>query len=449
MKILIHSKSGDSAGLAWIMQREGSDVSIFIKEPWAREVMSGLVPHVESIEEGLKEKPDVILFDLNGDGQVAEKLRKDGWKVVGGSTLADKLEMDRAWAGKVASQYGIRTPSTTEFKDIDAAIAFVKKAKRPFAIKIDNNQSESSSYVGKDYEDMLGYMEQAKEEGNIKHGNNFILQDIIRGAEVSTELWFSSGQPIYPANSTWETKKFLAGELGVRTGCEVSLVTHYPGNQSKLVDATIKKLFPLLKYSRWTGPIDVNCIVSEENQEPFFLEFTPRLGYSAIYALVAILGMPVSEFFYKVSHVIFSIPFKNTWGSSLKLHVPPYPAEIEDKKAATETYGKTRGTRINGKYSDDFIPIDVQKGKRTEFEIAGTTCIVGECLGRGKTLFEAWRGSQKVFKSVEVPNNGGRYTDGANDGWERILKLRRWGYSDIPNPSAGERTITPFAPAPA
>jgi len=145
MKILIHSASGDSGGLAWIMKNEGAEVSIFIKDTFARKVGEGLYHHVDSLEEGLKAKPDVILFDLNGEGEIAEKLRKDGFKVVGGSQLADKLEMDRAYGVNLAKQFGIKTPKTVEFKKIDEAIGYIKGNNKPLAIKLKNWEASAKS----------------------------------------------------------------------------------------------------------------------------------------------------------------------------------------------------------------------------------------------------------------------------------------------------------------
>jgi phosphoribosylamine-glycine ligase len=443
MKILLHSKEGDSAGLAWQFQKEGASVDFFIKEKWARRQMEGIVPHVETLEEGLKNNPDFILFDLNGDGESGDKLRKDGWKVINGSKMADKMEFDRAWGVKLCEQYGIKTPKTTQFKAVEEAIAFVKKTNKPYAIKMDSNAGgESASYVAKDAEDMIDYLTQQKESGKI-NGNTFIVQEVVKGAEISTELWFHEGNPIWPANSTLEDKHFMAGGLGQRTGCETSLVFHYAGNQSKIIDKTIRKIFPLLKYAKWTGCIDVNCIVSETDHEPYFLEWTPRLGYSAIYAYMAILGIPISEYLHRLSRGPFTIPFRSLWGSALKLSIPPYPVCIEPEKASEETYGLQEGVRVNGNYGKDFIPIDCENGKKTELMCSGTTGIIGECLGRGNSILEAWRASQKVFKSVEVPNAQGRYTDGIEDIWKRALKLKQFGY-DIPKPS-GEagKFVTP------
>lgn len=447
MRVLLHSKEGDSSGLAWQMQKEGATVDLFIKEKWARSHMEGIVPHVETLEEGLKNKPDYILFDLNGDGQTADKLRADGWKVINGSVLADKMEFDRGYGVKLCDQYGIKTPKTTPFSSVDDALAFVKKNNKPYAIKMDDNAGgESCSYVAKDAEDMTDYLAQQKESGKIHGGAQFIIQEVVKGSEVSTEMWFSGGNPLWPANSTFETKKFLAGELGPRTGCEVSLVCHYEGAQSKIIDRTIRRLFPLLKYARWTGCIDINTIVSEDDHEPYFLEWTPRLGYSAIYAYQSVLGLPICEYFRRVSVGPFSIPFKATWGSSLKISIPPYPTVIEPEKASEETYGLQKGVRVNGKYGPDFIPIDCEKGNKSELACSGVTGIIGECLGRGSTIQEAWRASQKVFKSVEVPNAQGRYTDGVADLMERALKLKRFGY-DIPTISGGVQARTEVTPS--
>lgn len=451
MRILLHSAEGDSAGLAWQMQNEGAKIDLFIKEKSCRRQMEGIVPHVETLEEGLKNNPDVILFDLNGDGETGDKLRKDGHKVINGSKLADRLEFDRAWGVKICEQYGIKVPKTTKFENVAEAIAFIKKGNKAYAVKMDSNAGgESASYVGKDAEDMVDYLTQQKESGKID-GNTFIVQEVVKGAEISTELWFSNGDPVWPANSTLETKKFLAGELGQRTGCEVSLVYHYEGTRSKIVDKTIRKLFPLMKYARWTGCLDVNCIVSEKDHEPYFLEFTPRIGYSAIYAYMAILGIPLSDYFYRLSRGPFTIPYKALWGSSLKLSIPPYPVAIEDEKVFAEIYGETEGIRINGEYGKDFIPIDAMRGEKTELQAAGCTGITGECIGRGNSIIDAWRASQKVFKSVEVPNKQGRYVDGVEDIWKRVDQLRRFGY-DAPSPyGAGTKAANPLqskVPAP-
>src|SRR6202012_5171842 len=121
MRVLIYSLEGDSSGIAWQMHQEGAQVWLYIKERWARRTMDGLIPHVQTLEEGLSKNPDYILFDLNGEGSFADHLRAKGWKVINGSRLADRLEFDRAYGVKLCQQYGIKTPKTVSFNNVDEA----------------------------------------------------------------------------------------------------------------------------------------------------------------------------------------------------------------------------------------------------------------------------------------------------------------------------------------
>ena len=433
MNIFIVSKGADSAGLWHLMKAEGHNVFAYIKEPWARPVAEGMIEKVDSVEAGVRKNPAYILFDMSDMGDLADALRKAGHKVIGASALSDKMEHNRAYGINVAKQFGIPVPETTEFNSVDEAINHVKKTKGTFAIKIEGSDAnEASSYVAKSAEDMIDYLSYSKEEGKI-NGDKFILQVVVSGAEVSTECWYSNGRPLVSTvNSTWETKKFLAGELGQRTGAETSLVCHYDGG-SMLYDRTVKKIQPLLEAEKWTGPVDANVIVDEKTHKCYFLEWSKRLGYSAIYAYCNMLGIGIGEFFRRIAFGE-NVTYKATWSSSLKLSIPPYPCDIPDKKANKETYGLSQGMVIKGLPNKDFWVIDAMKRKE-RIVTAGTSGIVGECMGRGKSVYEAWRASQKVFKDISLPNQQGRYTDGVEDAWKRIVKLRSWGFTDIPSPS--------------
>jgi len=429
MNIFVVSKSGDSSGLWHKMKSEGHNVFVYIKEPICRPVADGMIEKVESVEAGIRKNPAYILFDMSDMGDLADSLKKSGHRIIGGGSFADKLEMDRSYGVNVAKQFGLDVPKTVEFKTVEEAIGYIKTTKGVFAIKIDNNKSEMSSYVSKNAEDMIDYLSYSKEEGKI-NGDTFILQDVISGAEVSTEGWFFNGEPVYSGiNSTFETKKFLAAELGQRTGAETSVVCHYEGH-SMLYDRTIRKIHPFLKRLQWTGPVDVNVIVEEKSRKPFFLEWTPRIGYSAIFAYTATLGIGIGEFFRRIAYG-GEIPYKYKWGTSLKLSVPPYPVDIEDERASREVYGGSAGMVIKGAETKDFLLIDAMK-KKGRIVTAGTTAIVGEAVGRSDSLLEAWKSSKRVFDGVDVPNRGGRYLDGIDDAWKRIQKLRNFGYDDIP-----------------
>src|ERR1700679_477403 len=97
MRILIHDASADLAGVAYQMVKEGAKVDLFIEDRFYRQAMEDIVPKVESMEDGLRKNPDLVIFSLNGKGKEADAIRKRGFKVVGASEFADKLEMDRAY----------------------------------------------------------------------------------------------------------------------------------------------------------------------------------------------------------------------------------------------------------------------------------------------------------------------------------------------------------------
>jgi len=436
MKILIHSATGDSAGLAQIFQKEGHKVSWFIKEKTCRELMKNIVPQVSSMVEGVKEKPDFILFDREGDGDLADRLKKAGLAVCCACGLADKMELDRAFGIKMMEDAGIKIPKTSNFSNVEEARAHVKKFPAAYAIKMDGNVSAASSYVAKDEKDMLDYIDYQKEMKLIKPGTKFVLQEVVKGVEISTEVWFSQGKPVQPFNSTFETKKFMPGDLGPNTGCETSIVFPYRGLMPKMVERTIAKVFPIMEKEKWTGPLDINCIVSDKDHEPYGLEWTVRLGYSAIYAWAAAIGGGIADFLHDIAHgKISRIPVKSSWGAALKISIPPYPLELPDDPETEKTiYEATAAQRIKAPEVDrQWLPIDAMKDEKGRLVTAGVNGIVGECLGPGRTLQSAWKAAQDVFEKVEVPNKMGRFIDGAERAWKGIKQMREWGY-DLPNP---------------
>jgi len=104
--------------------------------------------------------------------------------------------MDRAYGVQVAKQYGLKVPKTVEFKNIGRSITYIKSNPKPLAIKVDNNKSESSSYVAKDQKDMFGLHKLPKRR-RMMVGDTFVLQEVIKGAEVSTECWFSNWDSVF------------------------------------------------------------------------------------------------------------------------------------------------------------------------------------------------------------------------------------------------------------
>src|SRR2546423_1544941 len=103
--------NGDGMGLARRMHLDGFRVCLFVDVPFSRSkcVMHGLCPQAMSLEEGLANHPEAVVFDTTGRGEIADRLA--AWMpVFGAGTLQDALEFRRGWALEVMASCGIRVP---------------------------------------------------------------------------------------------------------------------------------------------------------------------------------------------------------------------------------------------------------------------------------------------------------------------------------------------------
>ena len=431
MKYLIYSISGDGAGFAWRLLEEGNDVEIFIKEPFFKGILKGLVPHVNSLEEGLSHKPDVVIFDMNGDGKVADATRKRGFRCVGGGRFNDMLEMDRTYGMSLAKRLGIKTPEFTVFKQnqIEEAIAFIHETNGRYVLKPHGNLALDLTYVASDAEDMIHELEWIDRQGIMK--GDFILQDFVDGWEISTEGWFSNGNPIPAlANGTMERKKFLTGDLGCQTGSESSVVWPYGTDRTKIFQKTLWKMYPILKEMKFTGPIDINAIISKQDGQPYFLEFTPRFGYSAFYALAELIDGHLGQFFYDIAlGKLDDISLKNDQVSmALTLSIPPYPLDSGkdfNHKALQETKGKPI---IHLPEDGHWWPYDMAFDDSVDqFVTAGTLGLICFATNSGSSVEEAEDKTYEIAQHIGIPNVQYRI-DGAEKVMEHIPEIKQMEY---------------------
>lgn len=343
MKFFFYSKEADCAGMALRVKEEGNDVRLYVKDAYARDTLKGLVEQVLSPAEGLAFKPDCIVFDMVGSGKLADAWVKSGYNVIGASSFHDKLEYDRAFAMKFADKLGIKVPPYSSFTSAKDAIKFVEKSEKRYVLKPDDNAGGTAlTYVSRGADDMVRFLEWADKKSGAAL-NSFILQEFVKGIEISTEVWFSKGNPVYPTNGTMELKKFMPGDVGPNTGCMASVVWPYHPKEPRIVQQTVKKMYPALKAIKFTGPLDVNSLVDEQGKA-WFLEFTPRFGYSAIYAMTELLNQDLAKVLHDcATEKLSKINMREEFGMALRVTVPPYPlgGSTEHRKIFQETAGRT------------------------------------------------------------------------------------------------------------
>ena len=105
----------------------------------------------------------------------------------------------------------------------------------------------------------------------------FVLQERKKGIEINVEMWLFEGKPFF-AHANFESKRKYNGDWGKMIGCSQDIEFIIPIDARILRD-TIHKLIKLPEFKDYTGFVDLNLIVADN--EYFFLEFCARFGYNS------------------------------------------------------------------------------------------------------------------------------------------------------------------------
>lgn len=414
-KFRLISKNGDALALLYRISEEGNFVDFWIKERKAKPSYKGILPNVEHWSNGLT-RDTIILFDMVGLGSIADKLKKTGFKVYGGSSLNDKLELDRPFGIKIAEMGGIKVPKFEKFRSFQRAVSFLEKSKEPWVFKPQDNKSPAFTYVSTDTEDMKEMLDYFK--GIWKGKVDFILQEKIEGVEVSTEGFYIDGKLVpNTLNSTIEQKRFMNGDLGPNTGCMSSVVRFWKNPSPKIYRLTLQKIEPFLRRFKYTGPLDMNCIISGKDHLPRFLEFTARFGYNALYALCE--GLEKVGVW--VSGMTNGQPEPSSpsydWLGAVRVSIPPYPLEVK-----AEAGKPVRG--VDNLEHLWLLDVMYENGRLLT---AGVDGVIGEVTGRAKTIEELGKQIYSRIDKLKIPDLQYRQ-DVFTQAQEKIDKLKEWKY---------------------
>ena len=331
MKFLFLSYEGNTCEMARRVTEEGNDVRMWIKDDAGKHTLDGLVPKVSAWEPFVL-SDTIVVIDHVKMSSIGQKLIDAGYKVINGSKFADKIELDREYGHQLMEENGINTPPFEAFTDFPAAIEFLNKNnKKRYVFKPSGNFDLDWSYIGTDTEDLI---ERIENKFSIEWPSGkpvkFILEEFIPGVEISTEVWFNKGN-FLNFNSTMEEKKLLTGGLGPSIGCAGNIVWNYQDTRP-IVEKTLLKLKGVLTGENYCGVLDINCIVSKENNEPYGIEFTARFGYDALQAWLETIKGDIGEMLYNVVNGN-PIHTDTSFACAVRVNIPPFPFDKADKRA--------------------------------------------------------------------------------------------------------------------
>src|SRR5579872_1690427 len=111
MNFLFVSTESLAGDLALRLIEEKHEVRVYSKEANDQDVYDGFLTRVKTWRPHL-DWADLIIFEEEAFGNEAEKLRKQGKLVIGGTRYSDRLEIDRAFGQKELKRHGVEVLPT-------------------------------------------------------------------------------------------------------------------------------------------------------------------------------------------------------------------------------------------------------------------------------------------------------------------------------------------------
>ena len=408
--------------LAWQVKKEGYDVKFFTQNKPDRDVGDGFIEKVDNWIDHQK-WADVIVFDDTGFGETADKLRKEGKLVVGGSAYTDKLEDDRDFGQEELKKAGINILPNWNFTNFDDAIKFIKENPGRYVLKPSGAAQNEKEllFVGReeDSKDVIQILELYKKNW-AKKIKSFQLQRHATGVEVAVGAFFDGKEFIMPVCVNFEHKKLFPGEIGPSTG-EMG-TSCYWSTASQIFKSTLEKMQPALAKSGYVGYIDINCIVNARGIYP--LEFTSRFGYPTISLQMEGIQSPMGEFLNMIAKgEKYELKVKKGFQICVVIAVPPFPFldPVAFKKYSEDA------TIIFQKPNYDGVHIGDVKFVEDDYRLAGISGYALIITGSGNTMEEARKQTYQRVKNIIVPNMF--YRTDIGERWvEDSDKLQTWGY---------------------
>jgi phosphoribosylamine-glycine ligase len=389
---------------------EGNDVKVWIKVEGCKKTLDGMVNKVENWEK-YADKDTVIIIDHVKMSNIGQELIDGGYQVINGSKYQDKIELDRELGHTLMQENGVKTPEFQEFNNWPTAISFlIKNKKKRYVFKPSGNMELDWSYIGKDTEDLIERIEHKfKPEWPSGKPIKFIFEEFIKGIEVSSEIWISRGN-ILNMNSTMEEKKLLTGNLGPSIGCAGNIVWNYQ-QAPPLIEKTLIKLKDALTKENYCGVLDINTIVSEEDDEPYGIEFTSRFGYDALQAWVETIKGDIGEMLYNVVQGK-PIHTDNSFACAVRVNIPPFPFDKAEKRA-----GDLIRFDMDLLNSGHYWFFDCEK-KDKNLQVIGVDGIMCVVSSKANTIERAIEKCYKNIEAIESPRDIMYRTDIG----ERVIK---------------------------
>ena len=437
MKFLGIGEYCDLGAMYLRLVEAGHEVKVYVENSDYHDVYAGMLTFTQDWHSELEwirqaGQDGIILFESATKGSIQDALRQDGYQVIGGSALGDRLEGDREFGQKILHKIGMQIASSLHFTDYGKAIDHINKTNKRYVYKSNGANSERTrNYVGmaEDGSDLVTLLKHYKSQMTAQTNViDFILMEYISGIEIGVGAYFNGEHFLQPACLDWEHKRFFNGNLGELTG-EMGTIVTYRGAEV-IFQCSLLHLESMLKESGYCGYINLNMIANAKGIWP--LEFTSRFGYPG-YCICAALQQDSWESLFKrmLKKSSLFIDTDSGFAAGVVLNVPPFPY----------SYGYellSKGLPIL--FQSSIIDSDKQYLHFNEVAnqdgclvTSGVTGNVATAVGASLTIEAARQKAYDLAGKVILPNIRYRQDIGASLVDGDFKQLIDWGYINSSN----------------
>ena len=428
MRFLGIGKDGSLGDMYLNLSEAGHEVKAYIGTPQWQGILAGLIQRTDDWKQELdwiREGDGIIIFEAADCGELQDALRKDGFSVIGGSAIGDRMESDRDFGQSCMRQAGMTTAATQNFTDFGQAIDFIQSRPRRYVLKLSGlGHASSANVVGEmeDGSDIAALLRRHRTGWPADTPPNFILMDHVSGVEVGVGGYFNGEQFLDAVVIDWEHKKFFPGDMGELTGEMGTLLSYRNGGP--LFDATLSKMAPQLRSYGYVGYININTIVNQDGIWP--LEFTCRFGYpgAAICSCLHEEGWDIL-FQRMIRKDSLHFPTSPGFAAGVVLTVPPFP-ECDDYSEVSKGLPILFREPPNAEDRSHFHLSEVELRDGGLVTTGGTGSLMA-VTGTGITADEACAAAYRRCRNIVVPNLRYRTDIGARFLARDRALMRQWG----------------------
>ncbi len=427
MRILFVSGELIGSALCQKLVKEGNEVKLYIHKNEWKDCLENIVPKTDDWKNELEwvGKEGLIVFDDVIFGGEQDLLRKVGYRVVGGCSRADLLEIDRRYFQEIAQKHNLTALPSYNFDTADEAVNFVRNNKARWVVK-QNTHISSLNFVGTqdDASDVLRVLRRYKER-NITPVH---IQQYASGIEVGVARYFNGTDWVGPVEINHEHKRLNEGDVGPLTP-EMGTVLWYADDSVKLFRETLAKLRPHLAHIGFKGDIDINLMVTKDHAYP--LEATPRFGTPSTEVHVALHVSPWGEFLSALADGdAYDTDFKREYGIVVSMVVPPFPYKPDVFDTLRHALLKHTITLNDDTSEEDLANIHFEEVSKQNdnYVWAGNYGWVLHVTASGKSIAEAKDRVYERVKKITINNSFYRKDIGDRVEQHDIPTLKEWGW---------------------